>query len=423
MEMTFKIDRLKEGMKLAKLVKNPNTNSIIAPAGTVLTKRSIQILESHGVSEVDIDLSKEEFDRYNNPSTLFLLNVDNGIAPTISRERVAQLKNSISPIRKGRENLLNVNDVVTAAIGLREDITTCKPNPYSKDSLSYKLSSYTTDTDAQDAAVRIATYATMVANAYNKQGNLPRDLMIDETQIALAALLHNYGSICKYDEIREAITIPNVSKFFPALTETVINKILDVYDERFIPVYSYTLLRNKGELFEASVIKKMIINARENRNATGPLRSTQLRGNSRSVMGSLIISLCALYDEALSNCIKNNSNIAEVDDVISRAYYSNDYDRDLIDLFRKCIPLYPVGTKVMIYNEDTNEKEYAVVIDNSFKEENYRNPVVLTVPGNQTIDLSTKRISRITELVSDTVEYATLNLNNASNTSLGIRGR
>lgn len=423
MEMTFKIDRLKEGMKLAKLVKNPNTNSIIAPAGTVLTKRSIQILESHGVSEVDIDLSKDEFDRYNDPSALFLLNVDNGIAPTISRERVAQLKNSISPIRKGRENLLNVNDVVTAAIGLREDITTFKPNPYSKDSLSYKLSSYTTDTDAQDAAVRIATYATMVANAYNKQGNLPRDLMIDETQIALAALLHNYGSICKYDEIRKAITIPNVSKFFPALTETVINKILDVYDERFIPVYSYTLLRNKGELFEASVIKKMIINARENRNATGPLRSPQLKGNSRSVMGSLIISLCALYDEALSNCIKNNSNIGEVDDVISKAYYSNDYDRDLIDLFRKCIPLYPVGTKVMIYNEDTNEKEYAVVIDNSFKEENYRNPVVLTVPGNQTIDLSTKRISRITELVSDTVEYATLNLNNASNTSLGIRGR
>ena len=125
----------------------------------------------------------------------------------------------------------------------------------------------------------------------------------------------------------------------------------------------------------------------------------------------------------LVTCIKNNSNIGEVDDVISKAYYSNDYDRDLIDLFRKCIPLYPVGTKVMIYNEDTNEKEYAVVIDNSFKEENYRNPVVLTVPGNQTIDLSTKRISRITELVSDTVEYATLNLNNASNTSLGIRGR
>lgn len=423
MEMTFKIDKLKEGMKLSKVVKNPNTNAIIAPAGTILTNRSIQILQSNGVSEVEVDLSKEEMDRYNNPSTLFLLNVDNGITPTISRERVEQLKKSISPIKRGREILLSVSDVVASAIGLREDITNVKPNPYSKDSLSYKLSSYATDTNEQDAAVRIATYATMVANAYNRQGNIPRDLMIDETQIALAALLHNYGSICKYDEIRKAITIPDVSKYFPALTDKVINKILDVYEERFIPIYSYTLLRNKGELFEHSVIKKMIINARENRNATGPLRSTQLRGNSRSVMGSLIISLCALYDEALSNCIKNNSNIAEVDDVISSAYYSNDYDRDLIDLFRRCIPLYPVGTKVMIYNEDTDDTEYAVVIDNSLKDENYRNPVVLTVPGNQTIDLSTKRRSRIIELVSDSVEYSAINLNNASSTSLGNRRR
>lgn len=417
MQMTFNIERVKEGMVLANAVRNPNTNAIVATAGTVLNSRYIQILNSNGIKELEIELSQTEIEKYNNPNAVFLLNVDNGIEPTISKTKVEQFKKTITPIRRGRQDILNVQDVITSAAGIKHEITNPTPNPYTKGNLSYKLSSYKTETSIEDSAIRIATYATMVANAYNKQGNIPRDKMIDETEIALAALLHNYGSICKYDEIRSEITIPNLIQHFPALTERATKIIIDKYNPNFIPIYSYTLLRNKAELFESSVIKKMIVNSKENRNGTGPLKSKQLKGDSRSVIGSLIISLCALYDETLMKCIGENS-IHEVDEVLSNAYYSGDYDRGLVDLFRKCIPLYPVGTKVLILNEDTYSQEYAVVLDNSQREENYRNPIVLTVPDNQVIDLSKKSRSRIIGLVSDTVEYSTMNLVNANNTSL-----
>lgn len=403
MERPFSIEDLKEGMILSKTIKSPKTGTPLLTAGQQITSKTIEALKRYEIQTVDIELSSAE---------MKMFEMDNDVLPTIEQWIVDSAKQSITPIRHNGKLLLNVQDVIDNAERIKSRIITQKE--YDTGKLAYRLSSYKNNKTYEDKSVRIATFATVLANAYNKTCPQTNDKRLDLTEVATAALLSNYGAICQDDMVRQEIFIPEFVKFYTSLDENTKKSITEQFNPDFIPLYSFILLKDNPELKNSSVTKQMICNSRENRQGTGPLKSKQLiHGDGRFIIGSLIVSISAMYEEALTSNINGLSTLENVQSQIERAFVNKLYDPVLLELLIRNIPLYPVGTKVKLGGTDNS---YAIVIENFEKIRDYHRPKVLTVPGNKEIDLRKETTITIISVVSSEVEFSKLYTQQAEET-------
>ncbi len=401
---SFSTYDLKPGMTIAENLTSPKNGLLLLAAGKKITDSTIRVMLDHGIRECKIYMTSKE-------QKLYELN--NDVIPTINKWMSAVTKRAISPIKTNGKVLLNVGDVIEAAEQFKSKILVekigVKNEQGVRNQLSYQLSEYKISRKSEDSAVRVATFATVLANAYNQTVS-KREQMINLEDIAIAGLLYNFGEVCKDDEVRSKLNIPSKLSHYDALTEETAKRAKAEYVEEFVPLYSFLLLSKLEELSEsskASVIKWLVLNSRENRKGTGNLKSqllTRKEGEKGVSTAAIILSLSALYDETLVANIKDSATLENVQVILGQSVKHGYYDEDISKMLLESIPLYPVGTKVKLGGANGEEK-YAFVIKNFSTITDFHKPVVITIEDNQTIDLRKETNITITSIVGSEVQF------------------
>lgn len=424
MKRPFYVDHLREGMILAEAIKDPRSGALLMAAEQTITAKVIDSLKRRGIEQVSIEMSEKD---------MRMFELDNDVLPTIDIALANAARQSITPIRTSRGKVfVKVQDVIDNAEMIKSRILV--KTPYDSDKLSYRLTDYRVKNEngtisrenlnieqkriiesASNKSVRVATFATVLANAYNVQAAASEK--IDLNILATAALLHNYGCACSDDELRKKLYLPKLGTSYQAITEEKIKELNETYDPKFNSYYSFVLLSENEIIKSKSVLKAMILNSNENRQGTGPLKSKQLmRDSSPYIMGSLIISLCSLYDQALVENIKGKTTLENVSAVLYEIKRKQLYDDKLIDLLVENIPLYPVGTKVKLAGKTSSK--YAIVIENYATLNSYHRPKVLTIPENEELDLRNEVNITIDAVVGSEVQYSKLYTEQAQKTDI-----
>lgn len=400
---TFSTCDLKPGMKIAEDLISPKNGLLLLRKEKTITESMIRVMLEQGIKKCEIYMTSKE-------QKLYELN--NDVIPTIDKWMSAVTKRAIKPIEKNGKFLLNVGDVIESAKQFKSKILAEKIGEKNeqgvRNQLSYQLSEYRILRKSEDSAVRVATFATVLANAYNK--TICKEERINLENIALAGLLYNFGEVCKDDEVRSKLNIPSKLSQIEALNEETAKRAKAEYVEEFVPLYSYLLLsklEGLSELEDSSVIKWLVLNSRENRKGTGNLKSqllTRKEGEKGSNTSAIILSLSVLYDETLVANIKDSATLENVQVILGQSVKYGYYDEDILKMLLESIPLYPVGTKVKLGGANGEEK-YAFVIKNFSTITDFHKPVVITIEDNQTIDLRKETNITITSIVGSEVQF------------------
>lgn len=278
----------------------------------------------------------------------------------------------------------------------------------SENQFKYDLESYMKEKDIHAHSVRVACFSVALAKIYNANlrkmyPNIEEDDLINLEHIAIAALLHDIGVICKDDKKLSKIKrIPNadmLEKHFPGIYDTP----LDTYDKRYSAVYSYCLVGDINEISYQS--KFMILLSNEPESEKGCLKVPFQYNTQRKsyIYGAKIIRICNLYDRTVKNTIDQNNSLEEIATLL--AYYAKNglINSEIEQLLINNLPLYPVGTKLIL-----SSGEYATVIQSFVGTYDSYKPKVRTIPFpgrmidlRDTTNITVKSISSKEILVKD----------------------
>lgn len=347
-------------------------NVTLVKKGEVLTPKLIERLLHFGITEID-DSPKESIVEEDN---------NNAISQKLINDcKEALLKNDVIKIGK------SANEMVSSVLN-NVDFDGSFSN------LKYDLTSYVTkDFDSLDNSlnhsIRVATFSIVLAYIYNskisettKNSEELNQKLINYENIATAALMHDIGKYHQDErllqDVHRVLGVNKLHESFLGLKEIP----LDGFDERFTEFYSYCIANRFKELPQN--IKTMILYSNENENNTGPLKSITFRKEitHRGIVGAKIIHLCSLYDDYLSHCINSDIELENIIAIIGQTASNGVINSDLASLFLKNVPLYPVGTKVMLSNGIE-----AVVVKAYTGYTKSTRPVVKVIPTNEIIRL------------------------------------
>ena len=398
--MKINIEYVKEGSILKDNVYD-SKGSVLVTAGSKITETMLKKLKEREIKYLSIQLTPEQEAQ---------MALDNDVLPSLDPILAIETKKSVMGLNVVKSKVpLKLKDVLTNAETMVETILENTP-------LSYKLTDYQKYIETSDHAVRVAVFSIFMANEYNKSVAFPAH--IDLHEIATAALLHDIGESCENPEIRNSLgELPKLGKSIEGISDEKYKKLKEQYDPEFIPYYSYCLLKDVIEI--SSMARNMILLSREDEAMTGPLKakisaSEQYSGN-QNVIGGKIINLCSQYDTYLVKNIQESATLENVSTALLASMMEKKFSIDLIRLFLKTIPLYPLRTKVKLSGSKKREdgkfekfETYGIVIENFDDMTSYHRPKVITIPQEEIIDLRVESSITITKIIGDEKKFSEL---------------
>lgn len=208
----------------------------------------------------------------------------------------------------------------------------------------YSLGQYKEDTATKgdEHSFRVAQFAIVLADIYNKQ--VERGKKIDLDAIGLAAILHDYGTRFKDKKEMERLSSLEFTNSFVnkyGINSDILNQS---YVEKYHSIYSYIDLSNK---LSSSVCNMILLsNSTEN----SYLLSIHKDQTSPYIVASKIINLCNFYDSLLSIVIKDNISLENVSTSLFQLAENGLINKELTNLFFENIPLYSIGVRVLLSN-------------------------------------------------------------------------
>ncbi len=319
----IEVKDLEPGMTLARDIITPQ-NSFLLKKGVKLSIEYIRYLQNAGYRGAYIgdEISDE-------------LYIENTVSDEVFRKGVDAVKN------------VNIEGMIWVATEIVNEISTA--SDVSID--IYDLRSY--DDYTYHHSVNVAVYATVVGKYLNYSTS-------KLNQLCQAAIYHDIGKT--------------------KIPLEVLNKPSGLTDEEFNlikshPKYSYEILSADSSV--PAIVKQAVYMHHENENGTGyPLGKA---GNEIPEMAK-IIHVVDVYD-ALTSQRPYKKPYAATD---AMEYLSGGvgilFDKDIVDVVRRVIPVYPLGVQVVL----SNGREYLVV---EHSNDNFR-PVVMDMETKEQIDLS-----------------------------------
>lgn len=369
--MRFGIDYVKPGMIVATPIINKN-NSMILNSNVILTDRIIEGLKKNDIEYIDINLTKEQESAYI---------ADQGVQSTISKQLNDDTKNSIRNFNTA-EIIKNAQLMTTSIIGT--------------DKFKYSLSEYKQSADIFSHSTRTAAFAVLVAKFYND--SIDSTEKLDLQSIAIAAMLHDIGKLCKNETIlNKVLAIPTVlNQKYPIVNNFSLNK----YDDEYSSIYSYLLL-SRNPLLKPD-IKMMVLLSNENENGQGLLQPGKMYTDSKQnfVIGSKIIRICSMYDDELKQTIDENKPLENISAKLDYYAANNIINENLEKLFIEHVPLYSNGVKVKL-----SDGRYAIIEESFHGRLFICRPIVRTIPDGEMIDLRSSLNVTIQEICNDEISF------------------
>lgn len=212
---------------------------------------------------------------------------------------------------------------------------------------NYDLSRYiVSNEDIHEHCLNITLFAVELAKIYNEKNKNAKP--IDLKNVATAAIFSQIGKTLKKDVKLEDYQIDLNKDLFTNIK----GDEFKTYNDNMYPLYSYAVLKKiSDESLVPSICKVAILLEKENYSdmKQGPLgaNSKFLKDNPAFPI-SQIINVCTAYEQLLSDSLKQNANPSNVIEMMKLKEKQGEINSELCDLLLTSIPLYSVGTKVIL---------------------------------------------------------------------------
>ena len=399
MKHIFDINTVQPGMKVYSNIVDPKSRITLVSSGTILSEELIKRLQMRDIYEISVDLTEPEKQKYQ-----FDFNVIPTVGTTIVKRTAAALKR-IDGIKPIADNL--IQDTLDYAQKIVDSVLMDA-------NFTYRLTDYKMNAEQTEHSVRTATYAVALANAYNnsikkdlRTSEEVRERTIDLKNIATAALLHDIGRLCKDDKVRYGIKdYIRLGSKFPGLSKEKYVDLKENYDPRYDSYYGYNIIHDHSTL--DGEVKVMVLFSNEDNIGSGPLGLKFEESPLKHIVAAKIINLCSQFDKYLMKNIKEEVTLENTFEAFRDSFTKGKFEKYLSDLFFKTIPLYPLGTKVLLHG-DVNS--YAIVARIFTDEDNYSKPTLITIPDKKIVDLRKTTKTTVEKVVGDEVKMYELLFN------------
>lgn len=329
------VQNFKPGMVVEEDIIKATTGACMVRKGTILTEDKIYKLRRLGIKSIKVDRIKYET----------LLDAEHEKEKTISSKLMTDTGDSLKKFMKepNSSNMESIQDnaeEMVKAIEKSEDF-------------KYSIETYKNDTDMESHATRVACFSVLLAKLYNKSlktsyPNIHEEDLINLEDIAVAALFHDIGTTCSRDEelakIKEIPNMDELAKKYPGIIQTP----LDHYDNDYSSVYSFFLVQGMGTINKTA--QKMILLSKEPEGENGVLKVPFEINTQRTpgIWGAKIIRVCDLYDKCMKMTLEENTSLENVAMTLGQLATNRKISPEILQLLFNDIPLYPVGTKVIL---------------------------------------------------------------------------
>ncbi len=367
MKRNILISDLKVGYILEEDVKTKD-NKILIKKGSVLTENLIFRLKQWSAKEDCMLIVDDGSENLKNKDEL--------------QEKVSSSLENV--FNASPENLSSaISDLTSYLSHIYDDLKTIEDIPEDAIKIRYAQSN-------GGHYFRMATMACALASLYNRELAENDQQKISLQSVALASLLHDYGKRFRNDlsslsklkieksdyESDKMLNVPYRDTHHSIYSNLKLRDMINgPYDEKYHNAYAYVALKDKVPEDVRAIIYYSNLTK----------ESFQNRKYNTIVQAANIIAICDFYDSLLESVIKEDMSIPfeNVISYMNQLVHNNVLDVRLFKLFLSHIPIYPVGLKVLLSND-----QYAVVVkkSSSFPTK----PVVLTLPPSnpQLLDLS-----------------------------------
>lgn len=270
------------------------------------------------------------------------VNITTCISEELAQETVDGLKNLYD---------VSAENFAEAFTPVQECVETVIEKIIEIDDMGYDLSEFRLPhaDDREEHLFRVAKLAIALAHVYND--SVPVSAEIKLADIAMAALLHDYGKT--FEDRPE-----DIKKLKP--DNTVLNKLnVPSHLSRlpYVPDYHavYAYLALKGKVPE-KVAMMVLFSGLNN------YTINKVDRYCSEARAAKIIALCRVYDELLEIVIRNNMTmpLENVLSVIAHGVENGDLSKSAYSLFLENVMIYAPGTKVLL-----TTGEYATVVGNA----------------------------------------------------------
>lgn len=235
---------------------------------------------------------------------------------------------------------------------IKENATMIVERTQKNDELQFDLEDYLSqknDTTSHD--VRVACFSILLAKLYNDSiGATNSKALINLNDIAVAALLHDVGTIYKSPEKMAKLTAVPKSKEMEEILPGIKDTPLDEYDENYSSIYSYSAVADFDSISNSA--KLMMLLSGEPETGDGPLKmpaSISSRRNS-ILYGAKIIKVCSVYDNAMKRAIDSETSLEDVVSELGQYAINGDISNEIKELLINKVKLYPHNTRVLLSN-------------------------------------------------------------------------
>lgn len=385
--MRINEDFLKPGMIVTSNVyKNEGDKIPVFLANRVLSERDIEILK-----RLNQRIKEENEKSPNNKMPLVTLNIRTNVD---NNETIDQ--NTKEAIIEG----LKKYDIKATLESSRILVQQVLSSRY----YNYDLSKYVMkENDEYSEAVEICGFALALAKSYNS--TVPQDKEVNLQNLAVATLLHNVGSMCSQNmkllSVKDDVK-NNSNKETGFLDKRMFrnydDSLFDTYKEEYKGLYGYAIL--KDDISLSSITKLAILLQDENVLGEGPLRvipNLMNMDTNQGVLASKMIAVCKVYDKVLNEVLKRGESPENIIEVMKHMAESSQIDKNLTNLFLKSVPLYSIGTRVILSNDIVAE---VIEINDSFLDR----PKVKVLTTGNVIDLSKINIVTVKKIADYNIE-------------------
>ncbi|MCH5166377.1 MAG: HD domain-containing protein [Erysipelotrichales bacterium] len=352
----MKIDNslLIEGMVLSKnIILDENLNETLN-CDTILTMADIVRIKDAGIKEVSVHVG----DKYNTFGPYF----DYLIKSILERNNIDEFK-ALAKI---------MCDILS-----KEEL------------LQYDLSIYLSEN--YNHLVNSIEIATIVAKKYNDVTEKSKQVSLEK--VILASLLQDSGRRAKDKKLLLSLrnSEPNIIGELFKTYSTLSEEIFTYYDSKYHPVYSYLICKNYN--LDDDICKAILFH-HEKETGEYSLLNSPLSDieESEFVIIARILKLADLYDIIVRNNVENNKNLpfVGIGKQIDKMVASGFVNARLTNILKTVIPIYQVGTKVLL-----TDGTKGVIESNDPND--YNNPEVVDLNGKP-IDLEKENIAIIRHL-------------------------
>jgi len=387
--MRISVDRLKPGMRLAEniyanasskvpLITMQKRNADGVQVYTYLSENEIKQLKEKGIKTVKVELIND---------------VKETLDDSIQDDVIQSLKDAVSTAD------LNIAGVIEAANKIVLKML-------STDKLDYSLSSYGLEAnDFFKEAMDECSFAVALAKKYNNTLKVG-DRKIDLEDMAVSCLLSKLGKFCEYDnDILKRIKPDKglAENYFPGYY----NDMLNSYNENYVPIYSYYMLKNNRQLgISSESVKLAVLLGGEDEVGKGPLKSSKdtlssvdKKTRDTSVMMGKIIRICNVYEMLLNKCVEKRVSPSNVMELMGVLAANKRIDKNLFEIFKKAVPLYSPGIRVML-----SDGRSGIVIKSD--ENFFDKPLIKLDSTGEAMDLKNETTVTITGIYEFDIDYA-----------------